>query len=764
MKMSFIGNPNCGKTTLFNVLTGSKQRVGNWSGVTVERKTGTLKIKDQAYEIVDLPGIYALNTDENTSQDEMVAFNYLMQNRQELVVNIIDASHLQRSLYLTYQLLDLGVPLIVVLNMMDEVEVSGEKLNIESLSKALGCPVLPISAAKKRGLEALKSEIATQIEAPKAPNPTLTTLANSHETAISEFKQALAPDSVVQQLSRWELLDFLTYPKIELLTQTESKALKQCQTSIAAWCDNEMDVGIASSRYESIDALCKQVIETPREASITLTDKLDKFVLNRWLGIPVFLFMMYLMFLLAIKVGSVFIDFFDGLFGAIFVDGLTYVLDLMHTPAWLTIILADGIGTGIQTVATFVPVIGAMFLCLSFLEDSGYLARAAMVVDRGMRLIGLPGKAFVPMLVGFGCNVPAIMGTRTLDNARDRLLSICMIPFMSCGARLPVYALLAVAFFPAHATIVVFSLYILGILIAIVTGFILKRTILQGENAPFIMEMPVYRIPTLRNLLGLTWQRLKSFILKAGQAIVIMVTILSVLNSLGTDGSLGNENTDKSVLASISKSVTPVFEPMGVQEHNWPATVGIFTGIFAKEAVIATLNSLYSVEQEDDEEFDFFGEIKDAFATIPENLAELSESFLDPLGFSDIQDGADEMSAESFSQIKVSFGTGAAAMAYLIFILLYTPCTAALGAVYREAGAKWMLFVALWTFGIGWIIATLYYQLLEFNSHSWYWIGGMFVFCVLVIWVMRLAGSTPNKIVLNSKSTESKESKNSCCH
>lgn len=762
MKIAFIGNPNCGKTTLFNALTGSKQRVGNWAGVTVERKIGIMKVQKKSYEIVDLPGIYALNTDQNISQDELVAFNYLIKNRDELVVNIIDASNLQRSLYLTYQLIDLGVPLIIALNMMDEVDLSGVKLNIEKLSEALGCPVVPISAVKKRGLDVLKTEMANQAQEPKKPKPVISTLVLEHENAIIQFKDKLESDSDLHQLSRCELLEVLIDPSTISLSETESEALKQCQTIISSWCDDEMDVGVASSRYESIDQLCKQIIETPREASITLTDKLDKLILNRWLGIPIFLLMMYLMFLLAIKFGSVFIDFFDGLFGAIFVDGLTHVLNLINAPDWLTIILANGLGTGIQTVATFVPVIGAMFLCLSFLEDSGYLARAAMVVDRGMRVIGLPGKAFVPMLVGFGCNVPAIMGTRTLDNARDRLLSICMIPFMSCGARLPVYALLAVAFFPSYATTIVFSLYILGVLVAVITGFILKKTLLKGENAPFIMEMPVYRIPTLRNLLGLTWQRLKSFILKAGQAILIMVTVLSVLNSVGTDGSLGNENTDKSVLASISQSVTPIFEPMGINEQNWPATVGVFTGIFAKEAVIATLNSLYSVDKEDDTDFNFIEEIKDAFATIPANLVVFSESFLDPLGFSEIEDGADEMSEASFNQIKLSFGTGAAAMAYLIFILLYTPCTAALGAVYREAGIKWMLFVAIWTFALGWIIATLYYQILQFNHHSLYWIGSIFIFCFVMIFIMRILGSKPlQHTLLKSKSSEHK---NNCCH
>lgn len=752
MSIALIGNPNCGKTTLFNLLTGSHQRVGNWPGVTVERKTGEFRYHHQQYEVVDLPGTYAIEQNHHSiSQDEMIAREYVLHEKGNVIINIIDAANLQRSLYLTFQLIDLQVPLIVVLNMIDAVEQIGEQIDTEQLSQLLGCPVVAISSTKKRGINELHKAIERINTSNTIAQPTISTLGEQAEVILHKHLSAFSEESYIRCLNRWQLLEALIDEHNFSFDTNEFNALLQCRSELAAWCDNEIDIAIASARYDSIDQICKKVINKPREASISLTDRLDTVVLGKITGIPFFLLAMYLMFVVAINFGAVFIDFFDVLFATIFVDGFGYVLNEVGSPAWLTVILADGIGTGIQTVATFIPVIAAMFFCLSFLEDSGYLARAAMVVDKGMRYIGLPGKAFVPMLVGFGCSVPAIMGTRTLESTRDRLMSICMIPFMSCGARLPVYALLAVIFFPNSASTVVFVLYMLGIFVAIITGLVLKHTLLKGDVTPFIMEMPVYRIPTLRSMFHLTWQRLKSFILRAGKAIVIMVTILSVLNSIGIDGSFGNEDSDNSVLSVTSQKITPVFEPMGITQDNWPATVGIFTGIFAKEAVIATLNALYSMSEEedaDDEAFNFMDGVSEAFATIPENLSGLFDSMLDPLGLAavgeDIDTLQDDLSvnASAISQIEKSFVTSTAAMAYLIFILLYTPCAAALGAVYREAGFKWTMFVALWTFMVGWLSAVAYYQFNQLGvlSSAPYWLIGIALFFAVLVVLLRLLG------------------------
>ncbi len=794
--ISLIGNPNCGKTTIFNALTGAKQKVGNWPGVTVDKKTGSFIYDQIDVDVIDLPGTYAIESEqESVSQDELVVRNFVLQDKDSVLVNIIDASNLQRNLYLTFQLIDLNRPLIVVLNMMDVAKLKGYEIYVSLLQEKLGCPVVPVCANKGEGIEELKKVIINYDRASYQPSK-LATLGKTMETVIQTHFDTLPTDSILRSVNRWimteAVLGTATINNLGL-SENEQNCLTICREELATYADGEIDIALASSRYEAIDELSHQVIKTVGVASTKLTHRLDSWALGRITGIPIFLAVMFLMFVLSINVGSAFIDFFEILFGAIFVDGSKHLLEGMNAPGWLIAILSNGVGAGIQTVATFVPVIAAMFLCLSFLEDSGYLARAAMVVDRGMRAIGLPGKAFVPMIVGFGCNIPAIMGTRTLESARDRLMSIMMIPFMSCGARLPVYALFAAVFFPRNGGVVVYLLYLLGIAVAIMTGFALKYSILKGQNTPFIMELPAYHFPSIKGLILSTWDRLKAFIYRAGKAIILVVAILGVLNSWGTDGSFGNENTDKSVLSSIGKSITPVFKPMGVTEENWPATVGIFTGIFAKEAVIGTLNSLYSQMNKPEEEvlvaesseageieaaeFNLVESFKQALATIPANLKEIPGSLLDPLGIGGtMADGnleevqaANEIDDTAVSQIKTLFVSSAAVIAYLIFILLYTPCVAALGAVYREAGFKWTLMVASWTFMIGWICATGYYQISLLgtaqNNQAIAWLVGLVAMLVTLFLILRLIGK--KEILSSSKNIVSvshiKDSKGSCC-
>jgi ferrous iron transport protein B len=390
-------------------------------------------------------------------------------------------------------------------------------------------------------------------------------------------------------------------------------------------------------------------------------------------------------------------------------------------PVWLVTLIADGVGGGIQTVATFIPVIGCLYLFLSLLESSGYMARAAFVLDKVMQKIGLPGKAFVPLVLGFGCNVPAIMATRTLEQERERKLAASMAPFMSCGARLPVYALFAAAFFPENGQNVVFGLYFLGILAAVFTGLLLKHTIYPGRSDTFIMEIPDYEFPTMRNIMIKTWQKLKRFVLGAGKTIVVVVTILSFFNSLGMDGSFGNEDSENSVLSKAAQIVTPVLAPIGIQEDNWPATVGIITGIFAKEAVVGTLNSLYSDPADEGAEFDLMASLEEAVMSIPDNLSGLSYS--DPLGVEvgDLTNTSavaeDQGVADSiFGNLQAHFVTSASAMAYLIFILLYTPCVAAMGAYMREFGRQYSYFIAGWTMLLAYVSSTLYYQIANFSN------------------------------------------------
>ncbi|MFA6162607.1 MAG: ferrous iron transport protein B, partial [Methylobacter sp.] len=427
---------------------------------------------------------------------------------------------------------------------------------------------------------------------------------------------------------------------------------------------------------------------------------------------------------------------------------------------------------GIQVVATFIPIVGFLFMFLSALEDSGYMSRAAFVMDRFMRMIGLPGKSFVPMIVGFGCNVPAIMATRTLENQRDRILTNLMNPFMSCGARLPVYALFAAAFFPVGGQNLVFGLYLLGIAVAVLTGLIMRHTMFKGESAPFIMELPAYHMPTVSGVFIRTWDRLKSFIFNAGKVIVPMVLVLNFLNALGTDGTFGQENSNKSVLSEIGRGLTPVFKPMGIENDNWPATVGIFTGVLAKEAVVGTLDALYSQlaatdsSAADKAPFNLEQALIDACLTVPEKLREVADNLLDPLGLNigavgDINAAAteQEVNTGTFAAMQLSFDGKAGAFAYLLFILLYAPCVAATAAIYRETNFHWTLFVVFWTTGIAYMTATIFYQTMTYNQHPEYslvWISGLiFVFSLVLFGLWLLGKNTVATVVKPSQESSS---------
>ena len=757
--IALIGNPNCGKTTLFNALTGTNQRVGNWPGVTVDRKEGSYRDGNKTITVVDLPGIYALDgADDSSAIDETIARDYLLIQEAQVLVNIVDASNLERNLYLTTQIVEMGIPLVVALNMIDVAQERGTQIDAQQLSERLGCPVIPIVATREQGIEDLQDCLVNVLMAPCQPTAQVVYPAVI-ETALATLTPAIAKSQPPTPRDRWTALKLLEYDdtRVPNLTPALLQQVAEQRHRIHQVLGEDIDISVADSRYSYAHRLVNDVAQRPRQVSITRSDKIDQIVLNRWLGIPIFLGVMYLLFMFAINVGSAFIDFFDIFFGTIFVDGLGRLLATIGLPQIIQVVLADGMGGGIQTVATFIPVIACLFLFLAFLEDSGYMARAAFVMDRFMRFVGLPGKSFVPMLVGFGCNVPAIMATRTLESRRDRILTILMNPFMSCGARLPVYALFAAAFFPAAGQNMVFLLYLIGMGMAVLTGLIMKHTLLKGEAAPFVMELPTYHLPTFKGVLIRTWERLKAFILRAGRVIVVMVMILSLLNTIGTDGSFGNEDSDSSVLSAISQGITPAFAPMGLTQENWPATVGIFTGVFAKEAVVGTLDSLYGQLGQDEaiaagidteaDTFDFFGNIGEAFATIPANLAELPGALLDPLGLSvgdvsDVETAAEEQAVAftTFGQMVRRFDGRVAAFAYLLFVLMYFPCVAAMGAVYRETNAGWTAFVGLWTTGLAYWSAVLYYQVMTFQQHpmsSTAWVVGLALILCATFVIMR---------------------------
>ena len=651
-----IGNPNCGKTTLFNALTGSRQRVGNWPGVTVERKTGSYRHADMNIEIIDLPGMYNLESaGVSDAIDEDIAREFLNSRKFDAIVNAVDASSLARGLFLTTQLIDLDIPVVVVLNMTDVAHKQGIHLDPGKLSEALGCPVVPMVASRREGLGILEDVIEVVLSGAAPLEPT-------------KFPHGF------------------------------------------------------EDRYKKIDILLEDVVHTT-PVRHTLTDMIDSVVLHPILAFPVFLFVMYLMFMFTINVGTALIDFFDLTALAFFVEGPRLLMETAGFPDWLTIFFADGVGGGVQLVCTFIPIIGCMFLFLSFLEDSGYLGRAAFIIDRLMKGIGLPGKSFVPLIVGFGCNVPSVMASRTLDNQQDRILTTIMAPYMSCGARLTVYVLFATAFFESNGQNIVFALYIAGIAVAVISALLVRTQLLTRDTSSFVLELPAYHLPTLNGLLIHSWHRLKGFVMRAGKAILAVVVILNVVSSIGTDGSVNNQNTERSVLSAVGRTLTPLFSPMGIKEDNWPATVGIFSGIFAKEVVVGTLDALYSniaaegAPASTDQPFEFDKTLYAAVISIPNNFSTLADQITDPLGInvgdlSDTQKAAEEqeVTMSTISMLRGLFDGDLGAFSYLLFILLYMPCVATVGAVYKELGSFWTIFSTSWSLVTAYSIAVIFYQ------------------------------------------------------
>ncbi len=765
LKIAIVGNPNCGKTTVFNALTGAKQKVGNWPGVTVERVMGEYLHCDASIDVTDLPGIYSFSA---LSPDEEVARKHILFDTPDVVVNVIDASNLERNLYLTTQLLEMDVPVVVALNMMDMAKQRGIRIELNHLSAHLGCPVVPIIAAKKKGIEDLKHAICEISQTHHKPGVRVA-YEKDIEKVLKSLELSLGDVALTRQVSpRWLAIKLLEKDELAWDLLGADKALlpdiEHELKKVEKLVGEDSDMIIADGRYGFIHGLARDVTKGSDRARKTFSDAVDKIVLNKVLGFPVFFFVMYLVFALTINVGGPFIDFFDGLTGTIFVDGFGMLLEKISLPGWAIAILADGLGGGIQTVSTFIPPIFLIFLCLSFLEDSGYMSRAAFVMDHFLRKIGLPGKAFIPMLVGFGCNVPGITATRTLENRKDRILAIMMNPFMSCGARLPVYTLFAAAFFPQKGGLLIFGIYLIGILLAVLTGLLFKKTILRGEVSSFVMELPPYHMPTFSGVMLHTWHRLKSFLIKAGKIILLLVAVLGFLNSMGTDGTFGNHDSKDSMLSAMSRSVTPVFRPMGIQDENWPATVGLFTGIFAKEAVVGTLDAIYSqidakeeaaaaiAAEEPAAAFDFWGGIIAAFSAIPEGYEGFWDGLKDPLGLSGAVVEVEEAEVGAYSTMVRHFGEHGthAAFAYLLFILIYAPCVAALAAIYREIGMRWMLLAVTYLTLLAWVVATVYYQIALFAVHpsqSAIWLGVCVAICAAFFIGLRVAGNTEGKKV-----------------
>lgn len=678
---ALVGFANSGKSTLFNLLLSghesskkeSKQKVGNWSGVTIAAKKTNITLAKQSAFLSDLPGLSTLDRHAEQGKDLTISQSFIKDNDIDCLVNVVDINQLSRQLYLTTQLLELGVPMMVVLNKSDRQKHLD--IDLSQLSVELGCPVIAISAQRGDALE-----------------------------------------NVQQALSQMTADISVSHQKIVAGVISDTK--QQAQKSVKAMQARYDYITDMLARVSTVDATNAAFIN-PSAGDKPLSEKIDNIVLHPLAGIPVFLGVMYLLFMFAINVGSAFIDFFDILSGTIFVAYPLYFLAPLDLPQWILTIV-EGFGSGLQTVATFIPVIACLFIGLSLLESSGYLARAAFVVDSVMQKIGLPGKAFVPLIVGFGCTVPAVMSARILDSERERITTVMMSPFMSCGARLPVYALFAAAFFPDNGQNLVFLLYLVGIAAAIFTGFLLKKTVLSGAASLNIMELPHYEMPKLSDLSQRVWQRTSGFVTGAGKTIVIVVCLLNFFNSIGTDGQFGYQDSENSVLSQGAKVVMPLLTPMGVQEDNWQAGVGIITGIFAKEVLVATFNSLYSPHAGEGEEAPSLTQSwQDASDSIKENLLGISPD--DPLGISvgevsDLNIAAQEQGVEltTYQRMQLAFVSQLGAFSYLLFILLYTPCVAAMGAIKNEVGSRWAGFAAVWSFTFAYLVATLCYQIGNF--------------------------------------------------
>lgn len=753
--IAIAGNPNCGKTTLFNGLTGGKQSVGNWPGVTVEKKEGKLKIDNRNITIVDLPGVYSLSA---YSEDEEAARNYLLSGEPDLVINVLDASNLERNLYLTTQMIEMKIRMILVLNMVDVAEKKNIFVNQELLSKKLGTHVFALTSTNKEQVEKLKGQLANY-DFSSAYIKAEVHYPDDIERLLQKWKEALEPVAkAFGSSTRWAGIKLFENDPWVTEKVVQSKAMnRQTLTEEIRKVENLLgetgDVLIADYRYGFIAGITKEVITRKESDNRSISEEIDKVVLNKYLGIPIFLFMMFLLFSFTLDFGGKFIDFFSIFFSSIFVDGVRKLLTSLHAPAGIITLFADGVGGGITTVSTFIPIIFSMFFILSLLEDSGYMARAAFIMDRFMRYLGLPGKAFVSLIIGFGCTVPAILSSRTLENKKDRLLTVFMTPFMSCGARLPVYVLFSAAFFPKNSGTIVFFIYLTGILFSILTGLLLKKTLFQGEPSYFIMELPPYHLPRIKHILIHTWGKLKDFVWRAGKVIVAAVILLGLFNAIHWEEkgfSFDNKKTETSLLVLTAKQVTPIFTPMGIEKENWPATVALFSGLFAKESVIGTLNSLYgqmeepSLLENDVNNFtaspettpinsitaSFFLALSSIYDNFSGNQKDQgNESFHLLRQHFSSEDG--EISPLSFQNKETQWKAKMRALSYMLFVLLYFPCLATVGAVAREIGNKRAIFMAIYMTLLAWTVSTFFFQLTA--GHNLFFLLLPLLLCVFFI-------------------------------
>ena len=660
LTIALAGNPNCGKTSLFNLLTKSRQHIGNWPGVTVEKKEGTLKFKGESYKVIDLPGTYSLGA---YSEDEIVARNYILKDKPDVVINVVDATNLERNLYLTTQLIEMGANVVIALNMIDQAEALNIEIDTNKLSKRLGVPIIKTSALKNRGIEEL---IETSIYSKKNEKLININYGEDIENEIKNLSSLLETyKNKLEFPVNWTALKLLENDEYikDKIKQLNSPSiftkLEESNKTIEKNIGFEADMSIVDKRYSFISSITEDVIKKPSEKQVTTTEKIDKIVTNKYLGIPIFALIMYCLYELTFIIGAGIQEWFGDLIAKAGVIVSEWFSN-MGAPELLVGFIDKGLFGGVGAVLSFLPLIMVMYFLLGLLEDSGYMARAAYVMDRLMRGLGLHGKTFVSMIVSVGCNVPGIMSTRTLENKKDRMIAILINPFISCGARMPIYAVFVEAFFPTHQGLVLFSLYVLGIIVALISGKIFSKTLFKGESSYFVMELPAYRMPSIKNVFLLMWEKAGAFFKKAGMIIFPMMIVLWALSVLP----LGVEpNSEHSILGMIGSFVAPLFVLAGY--GTWQAGVSLITGILAKETVVETMGMVYAGVEEG------------------EALINVIQQVFTPLS----------------------------AVSFLVMTLLYTPCLAALGAIKRETNSmKWTIFSAVYTFVIALVLSTLVYQ------------------------------------------------------
>ena len=659
--VGLAGNPNVGKTTVFNRLTGMRQHVGNWPGKTVERAEGHFKHGSYEYDVIDLPGNYALSAH---SMEEIVSRDFIVDDDSDVIINVVDAANLERNLYLTVQMMELGANMVMALNMNDFAKKKDHIIDIPLMSELLGFPVIEISAKDGDGFEELLTTVEKQASNPIDSSAKLS-YGDELKEHLGDLQSLIEKDSNLLDVpSVWTAIKLLERDSIvieKVQKSSQSSAIMAEADKVAGHLHDLYDAGaeevVANARYAYINGLMAEAVKRPDVEKETTTDKIDRIVTNRFLAPFIFIFVMFLLFHLTFTIATPFCDFIDEWF-AWFGEYLAGALGNEILGSFLQ----DGIIGGVGGVIVFLPQIILMFLFLSILEDSGYLARAAFTLDKVMHsIVGLHGKAFIPMILGFGCGVPAVMATRTMENESDRLLSMMLIPFMSCTARLPIYSIFIGAFFVANKSIILLSIYLLGIVVALIVAGILKRTMFKGMSAPFVMELPTYKVPSLKGVLLHTWEKTKGFLRKAGTIILGSAIILWILSSVPFGVEYGSQ---ESVLGMIGSAIAPVFAPLGFS--TWQAGIAILTGLVAKEVVVSTFTTLGGLEEDDEE------------GTIA-----LVHDLFTPLS----------------------------AYSFMAFCLLYVPCFAAIGAIKQETNSwRWPLIMCAITLVTAYIVAFLIYN------------------------------------------------------